>query len=569
MTRGRPRKRAKRAGAGKELQKREADPEVLLFAIGAEVEVAGDEPGFAGSFYEVTIEAHISGGGGGYVVVYSTLENDDGEVCAREDVRAASVRPRPPPTPPPPGGFPMHGLVDAFHNGGWWSGVVTGLPRRRLMVYTVAFPASLETFEFEETDLRPQVVFRRYRWVPAADVANKYRGEKTTEGINKISAISEEETKLIFNGEYTELPTNVIAGSGIPSEKNTVGCIDPTRLEDNQGPQESSIADIIKPSEIDNLCPEENLTLPETSEVENSGDVNLLSSDSSTDYQNRIINLEGCEIFAGTQDSCHPLIQKSHHAHVNIMAEQPSKSLPTVELPFVKTSPFWAPTEAMEIFNKIPQRPHFRQIWQEYPTFCEGKALGLMISFVHVAEGIERLNIHDNNSVFEEIMKLISLLEENGFNVMLLRSRLETLLRLKNSWSKIQDMLNQSEKEIAQEQINDEQLVTENSMLSMALRQHKLHAHLLRCIMHRAILKRMSIAVEKSSKIFTGTHKSCSVVQKSLHARDNIMADQPLKSLAMAELPFVKTYPFWAQIEAMEIFSKMPQQPHFHQVQEQ
>lgn len=72
----------------------------------------------------------------------------------------------------------MHDMVEAFHNEGWWSGVVTGLPlpldvlpvdpRRR--VYTVAFPTSREVMEFEEAALRPHRVFRRGSWVPAADV---------------------------------------------------------------------------------------------------------------------------------------------------------------------------------------------------------------------------------------------------------------------------------------------------------------------------------------------------------------------------------------------------------------
>ncbi|KAF0895964.1 hypothetical protein E2562_018037 [Oryza meyeriana var. granulata] len=1091
MGRGRSKKRTKRAAAGKEVK--EGEEEVLMFAVGAEVEVGSDDPGFVGSFYEGTVEAHLPGGDG-YVVAYSTLE--DGEEGAgsssaplREEVRACEVRPRPPPVDPGPKGFAMHDMVEALHNEGWWSGVVTGLPLppdvapmdpwRR--VYTVAFPTSREVMEFEEAALRPHRVFRRRRWVPAAAVddggpafregslvevsrsaesfgeswnpatvlkvigstsflvqyrrvgddgelvteivdsqyirpartiirmdskyrfspsshvevfhegswwpgivleassgvfgkkyvvklksyttgmddvecvdkltvqntmlrprfdwdgtkwirfmtkakkpviggnqltsqkkpipaalascnvndeirdkpsshfdkmlktadvvprpicpllsvfdgteeikdpssypngtvkqqnsvlalasqialplkssmsgsghlkydsslilgssiesssspmdvmpsvprsgelqaslfgvfgqlrpiqkgpllgmqsptpdfviiegsksastdqekptdegcclissagnsfnfgpfagidmsrkrkecvsfqapeelgmnpqtTKKNRVDKTIEGTNKIAAISEQQTKLIFDDEHDELPTNV-AGSGIPSE-NTVSCIDPTPLEDNEGPQESIIDDIIKQGGIDDLEREKNLILPATSTLDNSGDVNLLSSDSSTENQNKITRSEECEIsleqdfgeefcqsflvmpddtkvdlfpsaksceaskhdhlickdnlgaivecvmnsiiptenlyddmvpnqssvsencegnkkdgmyevdheanvvelasitpetqhasvggpfsttslaslkgeivlahgsiwecalneqigvsqqdhssvmvqslecvaessqsiddstitqlssfdmsqsidaelgsslivsnniqdtpiskyVARTQDPCCRLMQKSLHTHENIMADQPSESLAIVELPFVKTSPLWAQIEAMEIFSKVPQRPSFHQLWKHVPELREGMALGLMFAFANLAESIRSLNVHDDNAVFEDKMKGISLLEVDGFDVRHLRSRLETLLGLKNSWSKIQDMMKQSEKKIAQEEIDDQQLCTETSMLSMVVRQLELHAYLFRCIKHRAISQKISHAVEK------------------------------------------------------------------------
>uniref|UniRef100_A0A0D9W1P1 Agenet domain-containing protein n=1 Tax=Leersia perrieri TaxID=77586 RepID=A0A0D9W1P1_9ORYZ len=200
-----------------------------------------------------------------------------------------------------------------------------------------------------------------------------------------------------------------------------------------------------------------------------------------------------------TPDSCHPLIQKFLHVHENIMADQPSESLATiVELPFVKTSPMWAQIESMEIFSNVPQRPNFRQLQQHLPELREGMALGLMVSFNNLAESIKKLNVDDDNAVFEDKMKCISLLEADGFNVRRLRSRLETLLGLKNSWSEIQDMMNQSEKKIAQEQIDSQQRCTEINMLSMVVQQLELHAHLFRCIKHRIISQQMSHAVETS-----------------------------------------------------------------------
>jgi hypothetical protein len=58
-------------------------------------------------------------------------------------------------------------------------------------------------------------------------------------------------------------------------------------------------------------------------------------------------------------------------------------------------------------------------------------ALGLMLSFASLAESIDRLVVHqdDIGGVFQEKKQGLSFLEENGFDVTALRSRLEALLR--------------------------------------------------------------------------------------------------------------------------------------------
>ncbi|KAI4968724.1 hypothetical protein ZWY2020_046054 [Hordeum vulgare] len=148
--------------------------ELMLLPVGAEVEVRSDDPGFAGSFYEATVDGHLPSGG--YTVAYATLLADDGDdEPLRETAAAANVRPRPPPHEAGRG-FAVHEMVEAFHNDGWWAGVVSAVLPSPVMAgdrrasYRVAFPTSRETLEFVETDLRPQRVFEDGRWVPAAEV---------------------------------------------------------------------------------------------------------------------------------------------------------------------------------------------------------------------------------------------------------------------------------------------------------------------------------------------------------------------------------------------------------------
>ncbi|KAM0899399.1 hypothetical protein ACQ4PT_021274 [Festuca glaucescens] len=143
----------------------------LMLPVGAEAEVRSDDPGFVGSFYEVTVTGHLaSRGGGRYTVAYSTLVAEDGGPL-EETAAAGDVRPRPPREGRRE--FAVHEAVEAFHNEGWWAGVVSAVPppvAGAPRVYQVAFPTSRETMEFEVAALRPHRVFQAGRWVPAAEV---------------------------------------------------------------------------------------------------------------------------------------------------------------------------------------------------------------------------------------------------------------------------------------------------------------------------------------------------------------------------------------------------------------
>ncbi|WVZ90496.1 hypothetical protein U9M48_036794 [Paspalum notatum var. saurae] len=144
---------------------------VLLLPVGAEVEVRSDDPGFAGAFFEATVVAALDAGG--YLVRYDTLETEacDGTPLV-EPAAAAHVRPR----PPPPGRreFALHEAVDALHNEGWWSGVVSAVPPPPVGAgrYEVTFPTSREVMPFEAAELRPRLVFKAGKWVPFADAGN-------------------------------------------------------------------------------------------------------------------------------------------------------------------------------------------------------------------------------------------------------------------------------------------------------------------------------------------------------------------------------------------------------------
>ncbi|CAL5091893.1 unnamed protein product [Urochloa decumbens] len=65
------------------------------------------------------------------------------------------------------------------------------------------------------------------------------------------------------------------------------------------------------------------------------------------------------------------------------------------------------------------------------------------------------------------------------------------------------------------------------------------------------------------------TQGSClPLLQSSLDFHKNIMTDPPTESLAIKNLPFMKTSPMWERLEDMEVFRNVPQQPDFHKFQQ-
>ncbi|RWW73507.1 hypothetical protein BHE74_00018608 [Ensete ventricosum] len=99
-------------------------------------------------------------------------------------------------------------------------------------------------------------------------------------------------------------------------------------------------------------------------------------------------------------------------------------------MPFSKTSSIWEPIESMEIFQVMPQQPHFRPLEQYSMEFREGMAIGLMISFANLVANIQQIHIDDAQATIEGRLRALGAFEANGFDVHCLRSRLQELLEM-------------------------------------------------------------------------------------------------------------------------------------------
>ncbi|KAK0578240.1 hypothetical protein LWI29_007311 [Acer saccharum] len=100
---------------------------------------------------------------------------------------------------------------------------------------------------------------------------------------------------------------------------------------------------------------------------------------------------------------------------------------------FMMDSPIMRFVQAVDVFQSMPQEPHFRPL-AEYEEFLqEGIALRLMMNFVNVAT----IQASDPIINFDSLLKCLSELELHGFNVEAVQSRILELQSMKDSQEKL------------------------------------------------------------------------------------------------------------------------------------
>ncbi|CAL4949317.1 unnamed protein product [Urochloa decumbens] len=143
---------------------------------------------------------------------------------------------------------------------------------------------------------------------------------------------------------------------------------------------------------------------------------------------------------------------------------------------FSTSSVLLMPVHKKEIFERLPQNPHFREVWNCAPEFREGKALGLMISFANMTESIKNMRVQDEAQLYQEKMCSLLDLEENGFEVGPLKLRLNNLLRTRNRHVSLKNKKASLEKEILETEAANcglEQQLKFLDMLIMGVEEQK------------------------------------------------------------------------------------------------
>ncbi|GMH25735.1 hypothetical protein Nepgr_027578 [Nepenthes gracilis] len=108
-------------------------------------------------------------------------------------------------------------------------------------------------------------------------------------------------------------------------------------------------------------------------------------------------------------------------------------------LPFSKTSGIWKMIESMEVFQVMPQRPHFRPLHDCKEECREGLAIGNMVTFASLVEKVTKFGFHDPESLLDSTMETLADLEKQGFDVERVRGRLTALVSIKGRHRQAQD----------------------------------------------------------------------------------------------------------------------------------
>ncbi|XP_065854951.1 DUF724 domain-containing protein 7-like isoform X8 [Euphorbia lathyris] len=143
-----------------------------LLSNESKVEVSSDDEGFKGVWYTANIVKSTPTlrppkRKNQVLVQYDDLLSDtDPNMPLIECVDSCYIRPVPPP-PPPHQTYEPHDVVDAFHNDGWWKGVVTHvqLSDENKTTYNVVFETPPELFTFSSQHLRFHLDWTHGQWV--------------------------------------------------------------------------------------------------------------------------------------------------------------------------------------------------------------------------------------------------------------------------------------------------------------------------------------------------------------------------------------------------------------------
>ncbi|XP_057782259.1 DUF724 domain-containing protein 3-like [Salvia miltiorrhiza] len=107
------------------------------------------------------------------------------------------------------------------------------------------------------------------------------------------------------------------------------------------------------------------------------------------------------------------------------------------KLPFEKNTVLWKTIESMQVFQRLPQKPHFQPLLNFKESSREGLAIGYMVTFSSVVERASKLQLTDPLSIIDDIMDTLTDLEKQGFGVGPIQDCINELLAMREKEEKL------------------------------------------------------------------------------------------------------------------------------------
>ncbi|XP_031274149.1 DUF724 domain-containing protein 10-like isoform X3 [Pistacia vera] len=157
-------------------------------------------------------------------------------------------------------------------------------------------------------------------------------------------------------------------------------------------------------------------------------------------------------------------LNEARERQIDIVTE--STPVENKVLPFVKKSPIWNTIESMEVFQIVPQNPHFHPLGETKEEYREGSAIGIMVTFAGLFEKISMLQLNDSRRTFYSTLESLVDLEKHGFDVTVLRARVNALLSVRVAQEQNVNELKDTEKKIIE-------LTSDNTKLDKEVEETK------------------------------------------------------------------------------------------------
>ncbi|WCJ37373.1 protein of unknown function 724 7 [Euphorbia peplus] len=120
------------------------------------------------------------------------------------------------------------------------------------------------------------------------------------------------------------------------------------------------------------------------------------------------------------------------------------------QIPFTKNSAHWKYIDSLEVFQLLPQKPHFRPLCERNEASREVLAIGHMLTFATLVEKASQLEIENSASVFESYLEGLTDLEVLGFEVKVVVDNINELLSLKRRQENLENLSKENQSKIAE-----------------------------------------------------------------------------------------------------------------------
>nr|GMD60887.1 DUF724 domain-containing protein 6-like isoform X2 [Ipomoea batatas] len=127
-------------------------------------------------------------------------------------------------------------------------------------------------------------------------------------------------------------------------------------------------------------------------------------------------------------------------------------------LPFVKSTLLWSTIESMDVFQRIPQKPHFQPLEHVKESYREGVAIGYMVTFSSLVDRCCKLQLDDPRSSIEEMLETLVELGGHGFDVRQIQDRLKEMVSLKEKHKNLEVQSAEMEVEIVKHETEKTQV---------------------------------------------------------------------------------------------------------------